>query len=92
MNCPKCGREDAYIGFTQIDCIDPDCEHYNADHAYKMMFKDSKVKDETYDPNTDPMLEQDTTIIDFDGGSLGPNSYSRYPDLYSYDNGFSDFG
>lgn len=28
MKCPKCGSDEAYIGLTAIDCINPNCEHF----------------------------------------------------------------
>lgn len=28
MKCPDCGSEDAYIGFSDIDCPNENCRHY----------------------------------------------------------------
>jgi hypothetical protein len=26
--CPKCRTDGAYVGFSSIECRNPDCEHY----------------------------------------------------------------
>ena len=29
MKCPKCGSEDAYQGFTSVECINSKCENFS---------------------------------------------------------------
>lgn len=28
MNCPKCGFSNAYVGFSSVECMNKDCEHF----------------------------------------------------------------
>lgn len=28
MDCPCCGTPNAYVGFSSIECRNPDCEHF----------------------------------------------------------------
>jgi hypothetical protein len=30
-NCPSCNHPNAYIGFTDIDCGNPNCRHFSAE-------------------------------------------------------------
>lgn len=39
-NCPKCNTPDAYVGFTKIECPNPNCENYEPS------LKKEEIKDE----------------------------------------------
>lgn len=28
MDCPACNDPDAYVGFTDVDCLNPDCSNF----------------------------------------------------------------
>lgn len=45
MRCPACNSEDAYIGFTDIDCVNPSCKHFkNATTATAVATDDAYVE------------------------------------------------
>ncbi len=43
MECPACKSEDAYIGLSNVDCINPDCVHF------KQSYLEEKLKEAEQD-------------------------------------------
>lgn len=33
MDCPVCKKTGAYVGFSQIECVNPDCNHFSLKQA-----------------------------------------------------------
>lgn len=37
MNCPICNKENAYIGFSKIECVNKECIHYSNSYMNEKM-------------------------------------------------------
>ena len=50
MKCPNCSHPDAYFGFTNIDCPNPSCKHFN--NSKSMVATAAPVAPSPTTPNT----------------------------------------
>lgn len=32
MICPSCSYDDAYVGFSSVDCLNPECRHFREEY------------------------------------------------------------
>lgn len=48
VQCPLCQCDKAYVGFTEVWCVNPECANYNPKHASDMGL-DEDPEPEGYD-------------------------------------------
>ncbi len=46
MDCPKCKTADAYLGFTEIQCVSPSCEHFSQELLSELLRKAKEKENE----------------------------------------------
>jgi hypothetical protein len=42
MECPLCKDPDAYVGFSSVDCLNPDCSHFKEPYLNQKLAEQEK--------------------------------------------------